>query len=421
MKPISAALIGAGQRGIDVYGGYALKFPRQIRFVAVAEPDEERRNRFKTQHGISEHMCFSSWEDLLKKTQLADAVFICTQDQMHYEPTIKALEKNYHVLLEKPMATDPKECVDMGEYAKKYNKIFSIAHVLRHTDFFSTIKKLLDENCIGKLISIQHNENVAFWHQAHSYVRGNWRNSKQSSPMILAKSCHDMDIMLWLAGADCTGISSFGSLTHFKKENAPQGVPDRCLDGCPAAYECPYFAPKIYLTDYIGWPVSVISNDTSLEARTKALKEGPYGRCVYRCDNDVVDHQVVNIEFDNDVTAAFTMCAFTNDSSRTIKLMGTLGEIRGHMEKNEIEVIDFNTSRRDIIHFKQSGYGHSGGDFGIMRDFIRLIQKGDFRESLTSAQSSVQSHLMAFAAETSRLEGRVVYLKEYQKQLADEA
>jgi len=419
MKKVTVALLGAGGRGKDSYGAYALKHPDEIQFVAVAEPNEERRLQFSRQHGIKNDMCFTDWRELLGKEKLADGILICTQDKMHFEPTVKALEKGYHVMLEKPMAADPKECVMLGEYARKYNRIFLICHVLRYTNFFSTIKKLLDEGAIGQLISIQHNENVAYWHQAHSFVRGNWRNTKESSPMILAKCCHDMDIMLWLAGADCVKIASFGSLTHFKKENAPEGSPNRCLDGCPAEKKCPYYAPNIYLTENTGWPTSAISDDSSLEARTKALLEGPYGRCVYKCDNDVVDHQVISAEFANHVTAAFTMCAFTNDCTRTIKLMGTKGEMRGSMEKREIEILDFLTGTKSIIQVGKAKSGHGGGDSGIMGEFIQHIRNDDISQGLTSAAVSVQSHLMAFAAEKSRLENIVVDMKEFERSFSD--
>lgn len=415
MKKVTVALLGAGGRGKDSYGAYALKHPDEIQFVAVAEPNEERRLQFSRQHGIKSDMCFKDWRELLGKEKLADGMLICTQDKMHFEPSVKSLEKGYHVMLEKPMAADPKECVMLGEYARKYKRIFLICHVLRYTNFFSTMKKLLDDGVIGQLISIQHNENVAYWHQAHSFVRGNWRNSKESSPMILAKCCHDMDLMLWFAGADCIKIASFGSLTHFKKENAPEGSPNRCLDGCPAEKKCPYYAPNIYLTENTGWPTSAISDDASLEARTRALIEGPYGRCVYKCDNDVVDHQVISAEFANQVTAAFTMSAFTNDCTRTIKLMGTKGEIRGSMEKREIEVLDFLTGNKNIIQVGKAKSGHGGGDSGIMGEFIENIRKGDISQGLTSAAVSVQSHLMAFAAEKSRLENKVVDIKEFEK------
>jgi predicted dehydrogenase len=417
MKKITTALIGAGNRGVYAYGPYAIDHPNEMQFVAVAEPNAERREMFRKTHGISTDMCFSSWEELLSKPKLADAVLICTMDKMHFEPTINALEVGYHVLLEKPMSVDPKECINIAEYAEKYNRIFNICYVLRYTDFFSTIKKLLDEGRIGKLLSIQHNENVGYWHMAHSFVRGNWRNSEESSPMILQKSCHDMDILSWLTGAECRKISSFGTLSHFRAENAPKGAPHRCLEGCPSEVECPYYAPKLYLNGNKGWPVSAVSTDTSTEAIIKTLKEGPYGRCVYHCDNNVVDHQVVNMEFDGDITAAFTMCAFTADTSRTIKLMGTRGEIHGSTAKNEIEVVDFSSGRRDIIKLVTSKSGHGGGDFGLMRDFIRLVQNEGTGHCLTSAVMSVQSHIMAFAAEKSRVEGNIIDLKDYCKEL----
>ncbi len=418
MRKISLALIGAGDRGMHSYAPYALNKPHEVEFVAVAEQDEQKRENFRKQYGISEDYCFKDYKDLLNSPKLADGVLICTQDRMHLEPAVMALEKGYHVMLEKPMSVDPAECIKIGNCAEKYNRILLICHVLRYTPFFSTIKELIEKGSIGKLISIQHNENVGYWHQAHSYVRGNWRNSEESSPMILAKSCHDMDIILWLAGADCTRLSSFGALTHFKKDNAPEGAPERCLQGCPSEKECPYYAPKIYLTEKTDWPTSVISTDLSIDGRLKALKDGPYGRCVYHCDNNVVDHQVVNMEFENDVTAAFTMCAFSNEMGRTIKLMGTKGEIRGHMEKNQIEVIEFGTSKKLTIDLNIGVdiHGHGGGDERLMCDFINLIRENN-NDCLTSAKNSVQSHLMSFAAEKSRLEGTVINLKEYMQQL----
>jgi predicted dehydrogenase len=209
MNKVKAILIGAGARGMYAYGQYALEYPEDIQFVAVADPDPQRRDRFKKLHDIDDDMCFSSWEEILDKPRLADAALICTQDKMHFEPTLKALEKNYHVLLEKPMSTSPKECKIMGEYANKYNRVFTICHVLRYAGFFGTLKQLIDEDKIGRLISIQHNENIGYMLYGHSYVRGNWCNSDTSGPMILSKSSHDMDILLWLAGADCVNISSF--------------------------------------------------------------------------------------------------------------------------------------------------------------------------------------------------------------------
>lgn len=421
VKRISLALIGAGQRGMDSYGTFALEHPDAVRFVAVAETNPKRRERFRALHGLPAERTFSDWEDLLAQPRLADGVLVCTQDRMHFAPAMAALEKGYHVMVEKPMSPEPRECVAMAATADRLERILLVCHVLRYTTFFATIKRLLDEGTIGRLISIQHNENVAFWHYAHSFVRGNWRNTRESSPMILAKSCHDMDILLWLAGADCTALSSFGSLTHFVESNAPAGAPARCTDGCPAAEACPYYAPRFYLTGETGWPASVISDDTGEAALLAALRTGPYGRCVYRCDNDVVDHQVVTLEFANEVTATFTMCAFTDDVTRTIKLMGTEGEIRGviAVDRSEVEVLRFRSRTRELLNLQPEGgsQGHGGGDSGVMQAFIDLVREDDWRGTPTSAAVSLQSHLMAAAAETSRLERRTIAMPAFDRGL----
>lgn len=413
MKMIEIVVIGAGGRGFE-YSRYLKDFPGKGRVIAVAEPDPDRRSSFAALHGIKQDFCFESWETMLSKGKLADAVLIATQDDMHFAPAIKAMEQGYHILLEKPMSNRLEECLRLGELSRKYDKVFSICHVLRYTKFFSTIKTLLENGRIGRLVSIQHNENVGYFHHVHSYVRGSWRNSEQSSPMILAKSCHDMDIMLWLAGADCLQLSSYGSLMHFKEINAPEGSASRCLDGCAIEQDCPYSAKKIYKYGTTGWPVSVITHDYSMEGISDALKNGPYGRCVYRCDNNVVDHQVVCMEFENGVTAAFTMCAFTPDISRTIKLMGTEGEIRGHMERNEIELARFIDGRTERIMIDNTDSRHGGGDFALMKSFVESVgQEGRAKETLTNAGLSVQSHIMAFAAELSRITGKNIILSDF--------
>ncbi len=420
MKKVDAVVIGAGQRGMNAYAPYALRNPHEFNIVAVAEPNEKLRDMFAQKYSLSKDMCFRSWEELFQRPQIADAAIICTQDNMHYEPAMWAMRNGYHVLLEKPMSTSPKECIQLKDCAMKYKRILCICHVLRYTTFFSHIKKILDEGRIGRLILIQHNENIGYWHFAHSYVRGNWRNSEESSPIILAKCCHDMDIMLWLAGSDCKRISSFGTLTYFVKENKPKGAPERCLDGCPVKDECPYYAPNLYLTENTGWPTSVISTDTSIEMRVKALLEGPYGRCVFSCDNNVVDHQVVNLEFSNEVMAAFSMCAFTNKLGRTIKLMGTRGEIRGNFEKKEIEVSDFLSGTTEVVYLKNIMSGHGSGDYGILSNFIQMVRDENFIESAKSLDIALQSHIMAFAAEKSRITGQIVDMKDYYKEIENE-
>ena len=416
MKQITAILIGAGGRGRFAYGVYAINRPHEIKFVAVAEPDAFRREQFKKEHNISDDMCFENAEQLLEKGNIADACLICHQDRDHYVAAMKAMELGYHILLEKPMTPDVKECIAIGEKAKETGKVLSVCHVLRYNPFFITLKEILDKKTIGRLISVQHNENVGFFHQAHSFVRGNWRDSRETSPMILAKTCHDMDILNYLIDSSCKTISSFGSLAYFKVENAPEGAPLRCVEGCPAENTCPYHAEKLYFGGPAEVFVPFVFNDTSKEGIAKELKEGPYGRCVFRCDNNVVDHQVVNMEYENGVTVAFTLCGFTMESSRTIKIMGTNGEIRAHMERNEIEILDFATGNKTLVKTPAALTGHGGGDFSIMNDFVKLVQSEGNRESVSSAARSVESHIMSFAAEYSRLNKKVVDIKEFIKE-----
>lgn len=414
MNKIKVALIGAGQRGAQSYAPYALKHPDEIEFTAVAEPDAVRRESFRKTYHVPEGNCYENWEELLGQKKLADAVMICTQDRDHVKPALKALEKGYHILLEKPVSYSEEECDALGKAAEGYDKVFLVCHVLRYTPFFQAVKKILDSGAIGELQNIQWLENVGYWHQAHSYVRGNWRNSETSSPMILAKCCHDLDLLLWLADSPCKSVSSFGSLGHFNKENAPENAPERCLDGCPAKDTCPYYAPHIYIDWKDDWQADVIrkvvSEDTSEEALMKALKEGPYGRCVYHCDNNVVDHQVVNMEFENGVTASLTMTGFSYDCSREVKFMGSKGELRGALESNELHYINFRKGIRETIPVDAAAEGHGGGDSGIMESFLEMIRKNEMTKESSDIRVSIQSHKIAFAAERSRVTGKVISL-----------
>lgn len=401
---IRAALLGAGNRGALAYAPYALRYPQELEIVAVAEPMAERREAFVRDYGIRSEDAVADWRELLARPRLADAAIICTQDRMHTEPTLLALKQGYHVLLEKPMSPEPSECVAMEHAAREADRLLTICHVLRYTPFWAAVKRVLDDKRIGDIMSVQLSENVGFYHIAHSFVRGSWSRKDDSSPMILAKSCHDMDILSWLIDRECIRASSFGSLGHFRAENAPAGSAARCIDGCAVEASCAYSALKQYL-DRPGW-ARYITSDSSLESVVQALREGPYGRCVYRCDNDVVDHQVANFEFEGGVTATFSMSGFTHNISRSIQVMGTKGELRGYMEKRAFTVYDFVTGEQQEMTVAQSSSGHGGGDEGIVRSFLQEVRGyGSGREGLTSASASVRSHFMAFAAEESRLSG----------------
>ncbi|MDR4889968.1 Gfo/Idh/MocA family oxidoreductase [Fredinandcohnia sp. QZ13] len=413
---VTAVVIGAGDRGARAYAPYALDHPHELNIVGVAEPNEDRRKKFQELHLIEDKHVFTSWEELMEQGKIADIAIICTQDKFHFEPTIHALKQGYHVLLEKPMSPDVRECIEMERVAREYDRKLTICHVLRYTEFWSTIKQIVEEGKIGEVVSLQLNENVEVMHMSHSFVRGNWSNKEKSSPMILQKSCHDMDIISYVMDKKCERISSFGSLIHFKKENAPEGAPKRCLDGCPVELECPFHAGRYYLGEGKGW-AKKFTEDHSREGIIKALHETPYGKCVYQSDNNVVDHQVVNMEFEGGATATFSMCGFTREQTRIVQIMGTKGEIRGKMDENTLSIYDFLTKHETIIRLPNSVGGHSGGDFGIIRSFIKDIQNPSQKESISSAAISLRSHLMAFAAEESRLQqGKSIELDEFYQQ-----
>ena len=424
--PVTLAVAGAGNRGGDVYAAYALRHPDQVRVVAVAEPDPDRRRRLAAAHGIPDHRCFEDWRALLLEPRLADGVVIATPDGMHVEPALAALMRGYDVLLEKPIAAEPREILRLQSAARDAEGTVTVAHVLRYAPFFQKIKELLDQGAVGRLVLMEHQENIGYWHFAHSYVRGNWRQSAVG-PMILAKACHDLDLLRWFAGAPCAEVASFGELVHFRPENAPPGAPDRCTDGCPAAGRCPFDAVAMYVDGMdgrSGWPVSVVTPELDREARLEALRRGPYGRCVYRCDNDVVDHQAAILRFANRVVASLTVTAFTTANTRTLRILGTAGELKGHLDRGEIHVRAFRPGVAETpagdggweeIRVPVAS-GHGGGDQGLMRDFVRRLRlrRQGLRpgEPLTSLRETVESHLMTLAAERSRLEGRVVSVAE---------
>lgn len=416
MKMVKAVLIGAGLRGGYVYSDYALLHSEEFCVVAVAEPDAERRLAFAKRHNIPECMQFESYQALFEKDKCADCAMICTPDNLHYDPVIRALEKGYHVLCEKPMSPRKEEIIKMSRMAEKYGRILSICHVLRYSLFFRKLKELLREGRIGDLITIQHMEQVGFWHFAHSFVRGNWCDAEETSPVILQKCCHDMDILLWLAESRCTKVSSFGTLSLFKRENAPGDAPARCVDGCPHRDDCAFYAPGFYLKhpkakeDGLVYAVTI---NTDKESVLQKLEDGPYGRCVFFCDNNVADHQVVNLEFENGVTVSFTMSAFTKDCARTIHLMGTRGQILGNMELGTVEISDFVSGETETIRLDTPVGGHSGSDAAIMKGFVHLVASGNTKEQKTGADISAESHLIALAAEQSRISGKTVNMAEF--------
>ena len=431
-RPVTAAIAGLGNRGNDIYAHYQLVAPEEMKVVAVADPVAGKREAAREEYGVAPENCFETVEDLLKQPKLADILVIATQDKQHVAQAVEAIKKGYHILCEKPISPSLEECLLLQKTAHEYGRMVAVGHVLRYTPFYSKIKEVIESGQIGDVVSVQGLENVKYWHQAHSFVRGNWRDSVETSPMILAKCCHDMDIFVWLLGKKCERVSSYGSTYLFKESMAPDGCAMRCLDGCAAKENCPYDAEKIYITDKgtgirniveknltgdDAWPCCVLSQTLTEEAIYDQIKTGPYGRCVYHCDNNVVDHQVVNMEFEGGVTVNFTMSAFTSGGGRDIRVMGTMGDIIGDLHTGIVKVTNFGkeTEVYDINATAGDLSGHAGGDNRLIHDFLAAVEEGETKGQLrTGVDVSIQSHIIALAAEYSRIhEGESVALDEF--------
>ena len=409
-------LIGAGSRG-TIYGNWAKEHGIEIAAVAEIRPD--RLAEAAQAWNVPKNRCFRDASQLFALGKIADAAIIATMDRDHYGHVMQALDCGYDILLEKPISPDPRECLAIEQKANTLGRKITVCHVLRYTNFWGKLKEIISSGELGKIVAIKHSENIGNFHMAHSFVRGNWRNDTLSSPIILQKSCHDLDILLWLTGAHCTKVASFGSLTYFKEANAPVGSTDRCAT-CPAAENCRFEAKKCYLPTLGTWPTDVVCLEQTEEALAEALKTGPYGRCVYRCDNNVCDHMSIILEFDNNVTATFSLTAQTGPCHRCIRIMCEDGEILADDGKRQILVRKHVSSPADtfeerIMNIRTNSSGHGGGDAGIMEDFTASLSADTFTRSAIS--DSVESHLMAFAIEKSRLTGAVVTLEEYRKEL----
>ncbi|XP_020785470.1 putative oxidoreductase YteT [Boleophthalmus pectinirostris] len=419
MTQVSVIVVGSGSRG-DNYSNYATIHPDRTKVVGVADPRKFARTKLQQKHNIEKENVFEDWESMAVREKFADAALICTPDRLHKDPAIAFAKKGYHILLEKPMATTPEDCRAIVDACVESGVILSVGHVLRYDPTIHKIKELIEEGAIGDVIHIQHLEPVGFYHFAHSFVRGNWRNEAESSFALLAKSCHDIDLIHhWVGARRCVKVSSFGSLSHFKKAHKPTGAGERCLD-CPIEQDCSYSASKIYLDrvkqGHTGWPVSVICQNSypDIESVTEALRSGPYGRCVYECDNDVCTNQVVNMEFEGGVTAAFSMVAFTEKiCQRQTTVYGSKGELS--YDANGVRVFDFLTQRSTKHnpssdapkHFGMNGHG--GADYHLMDAFISAVANNDPSLIRSGPKETLHSHLLVFEAERSRVQGRVVY------------
>lgn len=402
-------ICGAGNRGLDCYGAFALKHPERLRIVGVADPIPRRRELAQRRHQLQDSQIFSDWSDLVGQPKMADVAIVATPDGLHLEPTLGLMTLGYNILLEKPMALSAENCYKLVSEAERTNTLLTVCHLLRYAPYFQEIRAFLDSGKLGELVTVRHLEPVSFWRFAHSFVRGNWRREEDSAPFILAKSCHDFDLISYLVDKPCLRISSFGNLTHFRPENKPKDATERCCT-CPHQNQgCPYSATRYYL-DHLrqgntDWPVNVLTDQFTEESVMRALERGPHGRCVYECDNDVVDHQVVNMEFVGGLTASFTAIAFTDDRVRETELMGTRGSLRG--DGRTLTFQDFLHRRQETWEVLHPGR-HLGGEERMITEFLEAVRERRPPRIDTGPRASLNSHLLAFAAETARKQGRVV-------------
>jgi predicted dehydrogenase len=400
---ITAVVVGAGQRGHDVYGAWARAHPDRIAVLAISDPDPDRLRRMGAAHHLPEAARFRSAGELWQQGRIADLCIVATPDRHHYAPAMAAIELGYHLLVEKPMASTLAACADLVEAARRARSTVTVAHVLRFTAFFRALHEAMGS--VGEVVRVHHTENVAAWHMAHSFVRGNWSRTIDATPMIVQKCSHDFDILCWNLPGRARRIASTGGLFEFRPERAPAVATDRCTDPCPVL-DCPYDARRIYLDPRrTGWPVSVVTDDPSPEARSQALAHGPYGVCAYRAGSDVVDHQVVIMEMDDGVVATLEMHGHSPEEGRTMRYDGTRASLRGVFgARQELTITDHATGRSRAVPIRpEAPGGHGGGDDGLMEAVLTAVETG--RPGPTDAVTSFESHLLAFAAEEARVAG----------------
>lgn len=402
MKKITFAILGLGNRG-GVYARTLQMFPEQAEVVAVAEARKHCIEAVNSYLKLPENRMFQTAEELLQQPKLADVLVVATQDAQHRDHACKALQLGYDLLLEKPIATDPEAVREIERIANRLGRKVVVAHVLRYSPFYKKVKQLLDQGAVGRILNLEAAEHVDCRHMAHSYVRGSWRRKDASSPIILAKCSHDMDLILWLTGKKCLSVSSIGSLDYFTKENMPEGAPYRCADGCPAK-DCPFHAQRYYLSRIPGWPTNHMHPVTTEENISHILNTTRYGVCVFQQDNDVPDHQLVQLAMEDHVTAAFSLNAMHTRGTRTIRVGGTAGELWGDMNDKKIYV-QKHGGEVECFEITTDNSGHGGGDAGLVHDMMSYFRGEEISNSITTIGRSSESHYVAFAAEESRLLG----------------
>ncbi len=408
-RPVRLVPIGLGNR-TRKYLKYVETHPEAGRVSAIVEPNEVRRNQARERYGLGAEDCFSSVQDFFAEQRDIDAVIVGTPDATHHDIALRAIDRGYHILLEKPVAETAQGCIEINEAAARKGVIVCVCYVLRYHPFYTKFKEILDRKDLGPIISVSHIENVGLDRMTHSYVRGNWSRSDRSSPMFLSKCCHDVDILLWLTGKKAVKVSSFGALNWFRRENAPEGSTERCID-CAVEGDCPFSAVDLYdrRRDWIGNFI-IPEGGTLDDAIARELRAGPLGRCVYRCDNNVVDHQVVALEMSDKTNIAISMDVFTRKDLRMTKIECAFGEIQA--DERTLTVSHFRRGKQEIFNFTEifNRPLHGNADLNIVEDFLHAIRDPEHHKVRCPLDEAVESHLICFKAEESRLRGRILDL-----------
>lgn len=420
LGPVTAVIVGAGHRAV-LYASYAEKHPDELRIVGVVDPDPVRLQRAGERFGVAPGRMFASLEAFVQAGRIADAVINGTMDTQHVPTTLPLLAAGYDVLLEKPIGVSADEVTELLRAAQTYGRKVIICHVLRYAPFYAEIRKRVLAGEIGDIIAMQTSENVSYHHMAMGFVRGKWNRKDRQSSMLMAKCCHDLDLIAWMKGGiDPVRVSSFGSRQHFRPEMAPEGAGTRCLLDCRIEETCPYSAKKHYIEQGL-WGFYVWSNQhlgitpTPAEQLEQLRTDNPYGRCVWHCDNDVVDHQAVIVQFADGSTATHNMIGGTAKPCRSMHLVGTKGEIQGVMEEGAFVVRKPDPRKghvyeEEIVNLSEAGDMHGGGDLRLVADFVRMMRGQGMSISSAALEISIYGHLIGFAADRSMERGELVEL-----------
>ncbi|MBQ7879995.1 MAG: Gfo/Idh/MocA family oxidoreductase [Clostridia bacterium] len=419
MQQVSLIIVGNGDRA-NCYCKYALVHPEELKIAAIVDPSERKRKEGAEKYGVPQDRCFESVEKCIeyhdKNGKIADAVFNGTMDELHYETAIPFLKKGYHMLLEKPVVNNIEQLLDIQKTAEENGCLLMVCHVLRYTPFFRAIKELILQGEIGEIVHIESSENVGVAHSSNSYIRGKWNSTEKcGSSMLLAKCCHDLDLLCWLNGETSpTRIASFGGRNFIVPEKAPAGAGEKCLVDCPHVDTCQYSAKSIYVKNdkfpWYSWDcIDKHYNDISREEKTESLKTfNKHGECAYKTGSDLVDHQTVMLQFKNGSTATHNLLQGTVLARRLIRIVGTKGEIEGSIDNSRFTVYryDFDTAwckseDVDVRKLIAEGDHHAGGDFGIIQDFVNMLRGGEVSVSCTKIQDSVYGHLCVYKADES--------------------